>query len=364
METFRAILRGAVDAGASDIHLKAGSAVMFRINRDLRPVEAPVPTEEWMQQTMREIVPPHLREQCEREREIDFALALPGVGRFRVNAFQQRGSFVLALRHVRTEVRDFEELHLPPIVRTLSETPRGIVIMAGAPGSGKSTTLAAMLQHLNRTSRRHIITLEDPIEYFFEDEQSVIEQREIGLDTASFQTGLRNILRQDPDVLAIGEMRDRASAQAAVSAANVGTLVLVTLHTHDTVRAIQRIVEFFPADEREHARKQLAATLRGVICQRLVRAASGIILPAVEVLINTAGVAKLIEADRLDQLPGAIDLGEGDGMQSFDRSLSDLLAGGLITREEALAHAPNPDTFKMRLQGVVRSESKRILGSR
>jgi twitching motility protein PilT len=363
METFRSILRGAVEAGASDIHLKAGSPVMFRINRDLRPVEVPPPTEEWMQQTLREIVPPHLREQCERERVVDFALALQGVGRFRVNAFQQRGSFVLALRHVRTVIRDFEELHLPPIVRTLAETPRGIVIMAGAPGSGKSTTLAAMLQHLNRTARRHIITLEDPIEYFFEDEQSVIEQREIGLDTENFHTGLRNVLRQDPDVLAIGEMRDRSSAQAAVAAANVGTLVLVTLHTHDTVRAIQRIVEFFPADERDHARRQLASTLRGVICQRLVRGVGGI-LPAVEVLINTSGVAKIIEADRLDQLPGAIELGEGDGMQSFDRSLSELLDRGLVTREEALAHAPNPDAFKMRLQGVVRSENKRILGSR
>jgi pilus retraction protein PilT len=221
-----------------------------------------------------------------------------------------------------------------------------------------------MLQHLNRSTRRHIITLEDPIEYYFDDDQCVIEQREIGLDTDSFQTGLRNVLRQDPDVLVIGEMRDASSAAAAVSAANVGTLVLCTLHTMDAARSIQRVLEFFPGEEREYARHQLATTLRAVLCQRLVRTAGDTILPAVEVMVNTAGVAKLIEANRLDQLEGAIELGEGDGMQSFESSLNKLLNAGLITREEALAHAPNPDTFKMRLQGLVRSETKRILGSR
>ena len=208
------------------------------------------------------------------------------------------------------------------------------------------------------------ITLEDPIEYYFEDEMCVIEQREIGLDTASFESGLHNVLRQDPDVLVIGEMRETESARAAVSAANVGTLVLATLHTQDAAKSIQRVLEFFPADEREHARRQLATTLRGVICQRLVRGNHEALLPAVEIMINTAGVAKLIEGNRLDQLPAAIELGEGDGMQSFEQSLMQLLNEGRITQEEALAHVPSPDNFRMRLQGLVLSESKRILGSR
>ncbi len=364
METFKHILRGAVEAGASDVHLKAGGPVMFRISRELHPVEMPEPTVAWMDSVLRAIIPSHLHENWQRDREVDFALALPDVGRFRVNVFQQRGGWVAAMRVVRTAIRDFEQLHLPAIVRQLAESTRGIILMAGAPGSGKSTTLAAMLQHLNHKVRRHIITLEDPIEYFFDDELCVIEQREIGLDTASFQTGLHNVLRQDPDVLVIGEMRDASSAAAAVSAANVGTLVMCTLHTHDAARSIQRILEFFPGDERDHARKQVANTLRAVICQRLVRTKAGLILPAVEVMINTGGVAKLIEANRLDQLGGAIDLGEGDGMQSFDRSLIRFVDSGRITREEALAHAPNPESFKMRLQGVVLSETKRILGSR
>jgi twitching motility protein PilT len=364
VETFRHLLRGAVAAGASDVHLKANAPVMFRINRELRPVEMDQPTESWMDVVLREIVPSHLRDQWQRDREIDFALAVAGIGRFRVNVFQQRGSFVAAFRVVRSVIRDFDELHLPPIVRHIAESRNGIVLLAGAPGAGKSTTLAAMIQHLNGTVRRHILTLEDPIEYFFEDQLSVIEQREIGLDTASFQTGLHNVLRQDPDVLVIGEMRDVSSAAAAVSAANVGTLVLSTLHTNDAARSIQRVLEFFPADARDDARRQLATTLRAVVCQRLVRNRAGLTLPAVEVMINTAGVAKLIEANRLDQLNGAIELGEGDGMQSFERSLTQLLDAGYITPEEALAHAPNPEAFKMRLKGVVLSESKRILGSR
>lgn len=361
---FEQVLRGAVEAGASDIHLKAGGPVIFRVDRQLRAVEAPAPTEQWMAAVVRAIVPEHLAERLRVEREIDFSLHRPGVGRFRLNVYQQRGALVAALRVVQGKTRGFTELHLPPIVRTLAESPRGIILLAGAPGSGKSTTLAAMLQHLNSTMRKHIITLEDPIEYYFEDELCVIEQREVGLDTTSFASGLHNVLRQDPDVLMIGEMRDPEGARSAVSAANVGTLVMSTLHTQDAARSIQRVLEFYPGDEREHARRQLASTLRAVICQRLVRGKSGELLPAVEVMINTAGVAKLIEANRLDQLSGAIELGEGDGMRSFERSLTDLLDAGLISDEEALAHAPNAEAFKMRLQGVVLTENKRILGSR
>jgi twitching motility protein PilT len=364
LDTFHQILRGAIQSLASDIHLKVGAPVMFRVDRRLLPVEAPIPTDEWMRAILEKIVPEHLARRLREEHEIDFALALAGVGRFRINVFQQRGGWVMALRVMREAVRSFKDLRLPEVMRRICEAPRGIVLIAGAPGSGKSTTLAAMVEHLNATVRKHIITLEDPIEFFFEDRQCVIEQREIGLDTASFASGLRNVLRQDPDVLVIGEMRDRESASAALSAANVGALVISTLHTNDAARSIQRVLELFPGDERDLARKQIASTLRAVVCQRLVRTTDGRTLPTVEVMINTASVSKLIESNRLDQLGGAIDLGGGDGMLSFDQSLAELLRLGEISEAEALAHAPNPDGFRMRLKGVVLQDAKRILGAR
>lgn len=364
METFRQILRAATESGASDIHLKAGAPVMFRIRRNLVPVDAPAPTSAWITSVLQQVVPEPLRERLETDRELDLAIEVEGAGRLRANIFQQRGNYVLALRLVKSQVRGFEELHLPDIIRRIAETPRGIVIISGAPGAGKSTTLAAMIQHLNTTIRRHIVTLEDPIEYLFEDQMSVIEQREVGLDTASFATGLRHVLRQDPDVLMIGEMRDAQSVMAAVSAASVGTLVLSTLHTGDTTRAIQRILEFFPSAEREHARRQLAGTLHAVVCQKLVHTKDDQVIPALEILVNTASVTKLLETDRLEKLPAAIELGSGDGMQSFDQSLLRLVESGTITQAEAYKNAPNPESLKMKLQGVVLTESRRILGVR
>ena len=275
METFRQILQAAVESGASDVHLKANLLIVFRIDRHLVPIESPAPTPLWIGQVIETVVPKHLRAQLEEDREIDMALSLPELGRFRLNIFQQRGGFVLALRSVKTVVPGFGELHLPEIVRRLADVLHGIIIIAGAPGAGKSTTLAAMLQYMNETQRKHIISLEDPIEYLFEDKHCVIEQREVGLDTISFASGLRNVLRQDPDVLVIGEMRDLSSVKAAVSAANVGTKVFSTLHTGDASRSIPPDSRFNPSDEREHAQRQLASTLHAVICQKLVAVRAG-----------------------------------------------------------------------------------------
>ncbi|MEA3209650.1 MAG: twitching motility protein PilT [Chthoniobacter sp.] len=364
MEIFDQILRGAVASGASDIHLKVGAPVTFRIARDLVPVEAPPPTEEWMTRVLEAIVPAHLRERLEREHEIDFAYAPPGLGRFRTNIFQQRGSYVMAMRLVKALLRDFKTLHLPDIIRKVAEAPRGIVLIAGTTGSGKSTTLAAMIEHINQTARKHIITLEDPIEFLFTDKQAVIEQREVGLDTISFESGLKNVLRQDPDVLVIGEMRDPESIAAAISAANIGHLVISTLHTADAAKSVQRILEFFSSGDRDAARRQLATTLHAVICQKLVEATQGGIVPAVEILLNNAAVAKVIHTGTLEKLPGAIELGSGDGMQTFDQALYDLTKAGRISQAQAMAHSPNPEALKMRFQGVVLSESRRILGSR
>ncbi len=364
MEPLENILLGAVEAGASDVHIKADAPVTFRIQRELRPVDVPQPDEAWVSAVLDQIVPAHLKSRLNQDREADFAIALPGVGRFRANVFQQRGTYVIAFRIVRTLIRNFNELRLPEAVQRIAESKRGIVIVAGAPGAGKSTTLAAIIEHMNSSARRHIITLEDPIEYFFEDKLSVIEQREVGLDTATFATGLRNVLRQDPDVLVIGEMRDADSVAAAVSAANIGALAISTLHTGDASRSIRRILEFFPGTDREQARRQLAASLHAVICQKLVKTRGGQVLPAVEILINNASVAKLIESDRLDKLNGAIELGAGEGMQTFEQSLHQLVANGAISIGEALAHAPNPDSFRMKMHGVALQESHRILSTR
>ena len=364
MQTFLSSLRSAVDSGASDVHLKPDAPVIFRISRELVPVDLPAPTEEWLGSVLQQIVPAHLQTRLAEDREADFAYAPPGLGRFRVNVFQQRGAYVVSMRLVKAAIRDFAELNLPAVIQRVTEAPRGIVLVTGATGSGKSTTLAAMVEHLNHFARRHIITLEDPIEYLFTDKQSVIEQREVGLDTASFASGLRNVLRQDPDVLVIGEMRDASSVRAAISAANIGHLVLSTLHTSDAAKSVQRVLEFCPADDRDQARRQLATTLHAVVCQRLVHSPTAGTIPAVEVMINNAAVAKLIHGDTLDKLPAAIELGGGEGMQTFEMALYELVKAGRIPQSEALAHAPNPEALKMRFQGVVLSENRRILGSR
>src|SRR5665811_736952 len=219
---------------------------------------------------VQQITPAHLRKRVEQEREADFSYFVPGIGRFRTNVFQQRGQWALAMRHVKSNVPSFEQLGLLEQIKSIAESPRGIVLLAGSTGCGKSTTLAAMIEHINGNFKKHIITLEDPIEFVFEDNQSVIEQREVGLDTLSFHHALRNVLRQDPDIIMIGEMRDDVSFSAAMSAADTGHLILSTLLTTTAAQSITRILDFFKADEREQVRRQLAATLRGVICQRMV----------------------------------------------------------------------------------------------
>ncbi len=248
-----------MDGGASDIHIKIGTPVIFRINRQLVAIECPIPTEEWMNNVVKNITPVHLQKRLEEEREVDFSYFEPGTGRFRTNLFQQRGQFCLAMRLVKTNVPSFAELGLLETIHKIAESPRGIVLVAGSTGCGKSTTLAAMIEHINANFKKHIVTMEDPIEYVFEDNQSVIEQREVGLDTLSFEHALKHVLRQDPDIIMIGEMRDSTSFTAAMSAADTGHLVLSTLHTTNAAQSVGRILDFFKADEREQIRRQLAS---------------------------------------------------------------------------------------------------------
>ncbi|MCX7871715.1 MAG: type IV pilus twitching motility protein PilT [Verrucomicrobiae bacterium] len=361
-ELFNKILSTAVEAGASDIHIKVDSPVVFRLNRQLIAIECPIPTEEWVDKVVKKIVPPHAVAKLEENREIDFSYYLSGIGRFRTNIFQQRGTFAIAMRYVKTKVPSFDTLGLPHVLKKIAEEHRGIVLVAGTTGSGKSTTLAAMIEHINENFKKHIITLEDPIEYVFEDNQSVIEQREIGLDTKSFATGLKNMLRQDPDVIMVGEMRDATSFQAAMSAADTGHLVLSTLHTTNAAQSIGRILDFFPSEEREQVRRQLAGTLCAVICQRMVTTVKGTVTPAVEILINTPIIKKLLEENRLEKISVAIETGADEGMQTFNQHLLQLVKEGKVTEEEALTKASNPEALKMNLRGIFLSEGARILG--
>jgi twitching motility protein PilT len=362
METFKRILQTAVEGGASDIHLKVESPIIFRMSRKLVVVEGPLPTQQWMDTVLEGIVPKHLKAALERDHECDFSYYLPNVGRFRTNCFYQRGTPCLAMRYVKTQVPSFEELGLLPNLRTIAESPRGIVLLAGSTGSGKSTTLAAMVEHINANSRKHIITLEDPIEYVFEDNQSIIEQREVGLDTLTFAHGLKVVLRQDPDIIMVGEMRDAISFAAAISAADTGHLVLSTLHTTNAAQAVGRILDFFKPDERDQIRRQIAGTLQAVICQRMVPTIAGSMTPAQEILINSGTVRKLIEENRLEKLGAAIETGGEEGMINFNQHLFQLVKEGKVSQKDALLKATNAQALEMNFQGIFLTEGKRILG--
>jgi twitching motility protein PilT len=361
MELFQKILKIAIDGAASDVHLKIGTPVIFRINRELIAVECPFPTAEWMNKIVGAITPDHLKKRLEEDREVDFSYFIPGLGRFRTNLFQQRGQWALAMRYVKTNVPSFEQLGLLEQIKLIAESPRGIVLVAGATGCGKSTTLAAMIEHINGNFKKHIITLEDPIEFVFEDNQCVIEQREVGLDTQSFHHALKNVLRQDPDIIMLGEMRDAISFGAAMSAADTGHLVLSTLHTTTAAQSITRILDFFKAEEREQVRRQLAATLRGVICQRMVTNVENKMSPALEILINSPLVRKMIEENRLDKLSAAIETSGDDGMITFNQSLFNLVKSGRVSEKEALAKASNPQALEMNFKGIFLNEGGRIV---
>jgi len=361
MEIFHRILQTAIEGGASDVHIKIGTPVVFRINRQLVAIQAPAPTLDWMNNVVATILPKHLKRKLEEDHEVDFSYFAQGVGRFRTNLFQQRGEYCLAMRYVKTQIPSFEQLGLLEILKRIAESPRGIVLLSGSTGCGKSTTLAAMIEHINSGFKKHIITLEDPIEFVFEDNQSVIEQREIGLDTLSFEHGLKHILRQDPDIIMVGEMRDSISFSAAMSAADTGHLVLSTVHTTNSAQAVGRILDFFKPEERDQVRRQLAATLQAVVCQRMVTTITGGVTPALEIMINTPTVRKLIEENRIEKLPAAIETGVEDGMQNFNQALYNLVKERKITEKEALAKASNPQALEMNFKGIFLDEARRIL---
>jgi twitching motility protein PilT len=362
MEYLHSLLKFAFNQGASDIHIKPLHRATIRVSGELFPVQD-APTVEQVAEIVRLILPQHLVARLERDREVDFSYLHPDIGRYRVNIFYQRGQQCLAMRHVKAHIPTFTDLHLPPQLGKIANSDRGIVFITGATGCGKSSTLAAMIEHINTTEKCHIVTMEDPVEYVFEDKQSVIEQREIGLDTMSFERALVHVMRQDPDVIMIGEMRDSQSFMAALAAADTGHLVITTLHTTTAYSSIGRILDFFPAHERDQIRRQVATNLLAVVCQRLVPALPGGVVPAVEIMMNTPTVRKLIEENRLDKLHAAVETGKEDGMQTFNQSLYQLVRAKMISEENALARATNPDALKMNLRGIFLDESRRILAS-
>ena len=361
MSILRELLAKSTADGASDIHLKSGNVPVFRVSGKLIPQGKETVTPEVMDSYLKAILPTRLVRQFEIEHEADFSLAEERVGRFRVNAFVCQGTANMVLRNIKTTIPTFEQLHLPPQLKQFAAVKRGIILASGTTGSGKSTSLAAIMHEISTTRNCRVITIEDPIEYMFNDDKAIISQREVGLDTMSFHAALKHVLRQDPDVIMVGEMRDAESFMAALSAAETGHIIFSTLHTASAATSIARILDFFPASERDQIRMGLASSVHAVFCQRLIPSIRGGVVPAVEIMINNGTIAKIIRKNKLELLEAAIEVGGPDGMQTFNGSIYDLIRSGQITEEEGMANASNPEALKMRLKGINLDESSRIL---
>ena len=350
------LLRIAVERKASDLHLKVGNHPYLRVDGQLVSLgEMKRLTAEDMLNMAFSMMSNRQKQKFKESAELDLAYGVAGLGRFRVNVFQQRGNVGLVLRVVPTKIRNFEELNLPKVINKICEERRGLVLVTGTTGSGKSTTLAAMVDRINALRTDHIITVEDPIEFLHRDKKGIVNQREVEVDTHNFSVALRAALRQDPDVILVGEMRDLETIGTALLAAETGHLVFSTLHTLDAVETIQRIIAVFPPPEQKQIRLQLAGTLKAVVSQRLVRKSDDVgRVPAVEVLISTSFVRDcIINPDKTRMIREAIAAGTSQyGMQTFDQSLYDLYSQSLITYDEALNNASNPDDFKLRVQGI------------
>jgi len=352
-------LHQVIQAEGSDLHIKVPAPPMMRVHGELVPIEGVEPlTPEDTEGAMRHMIgEPHLLDEFSKDGEVDFAYAIKGLARFRVNAFRQRGSVSLVCRAIPFSIRTVDELNLPPVISRLAEEERGIVLLTGTTGSGKSTTLAAMVDHINQTRSKHIVTIEDPIEYLHRDKKSVINQREVGFDTSSFKRALRRVLRQDPDVILVGEMRDEETVQTALSAAETGHLVLSTIHTVDATESVNRMLDFFPPHQQQQVRAMIAGTLKGVVSQRLIPNVEGNGRVAVcEILVMTGRVRDMVKDPmQTSRLHEVIEEGEYYGMQTFDQALLGHLQAGRISMEEALRTASHPHDFKL----LVASDGRR-----
>lgn len=351
------ILKQAAEMGASDVHLKVGLVPVVRKLGLLRPLSAqstPL-TSEHMEKIIQSCLSPEEQKKLTDNLELDKGMEIKGVARFRVNIFRQRGSTRFVVRIINQTIPTIEELNLPQTVKYISEFERGLVLVTGITGSGKSTTLASMINHINLTRNLHIITLEDPIEYLIRDRKSIVSQRELGIDMHSFSDSLRATLRQDPDVILVGEMRDRETMETALLAAETGHLVFSTLHTMDAQETINRIIAQFPPHQQEQVRRQLASVLKAVISQRLLARKDGSgLIPATEILVNNQRIKELIEdPEKTSMIHNALETSAKEsGMRSFDQSLLKLVAHNYVSLEEAMAASSNPDNFALKVKGI------------
>ena len=351
VDEFNGWLSLLVERDGSDLHVKVGTPPKVRQSGALLPLDREPLSHDEMEAIGTAIVPHERVERFEAAGEVDFAYSLPGVGRFRVNVFRQRGSVSAVFRTLRFGGPGFDEMGLPEVIRQLADEQRGLVLVTGPTGSGKTTTLAAMIEHLNHTRQSHIVTIEDPIEVLFRDDVASINQREVGTDTESFLSALRAALRQDPDVILIGEMRDTETVRTSLQAAETGHLVLSTLHTVDATETVNRVVDFFPPEQQGQVRLTLAGAMKGIICQRLVPARDGGMVPCHEILVNTGRVAERIsDADKTAEIHDVIAEGGYYGMCTFDQSLLQLVKDEKVTVEAALSASSNPHDFTLQLQ--------------
>jgi twitching motility protein PilT len=355
-----AVLRRAVELGASDVHLKVGQLPVMRRDGELVPVDQYPPLTDADLDTALQIVSeltPARREAFYESGELDLAYTSEDLPRFRVNAFRQRGAISFAFRVIPKNVPNFEQLRMPPGVRAMADEHRGLVLVTGATGSGKTTTLASIIDHINRSRRQHIVTIEDPIEILHEDQGCIVNQREVGIDTESYLAALRRALRQDPDVILIGELRDAESAETALKAAESGHLVFSTMHTIDASETLGRMIEFFPGIKQAQIRSILAGVLRGIVSQRLLPRNDGGRIAAVEVMVNNARIADLIRENKTEEISEAIEEGSFFNMQSFEQALIQLVISGEIDRETAANAATNQHDFIVALEHSLKRQA-------
>src|SRR5918994_2010419 len=357
------LLARVVETGGSDLHLKVASPAMVRVDGDLQPLEQRILTDSDLETVLLLVTErtPAKREAFLEAGDLDTSYLADGTGRFRVNGFRQRGSISFAFRFVPKEIPSFEKLGLPVGVANLAHEHRGLVLVTGATGSGKSTTLAAMVSWINKNRRQHIVTIEDPIEFVHDDWACIVNQREVGLDTESFQQALRRVLRQDPDVILLGELRDEETAQTALQAAESGHLVFSTLHTLDAAETVGRLVEFFPAAKQQQIRSVLAGVLRGVVSQRLLPRVGGGRVAAVEVMVMNARISDLIREHRTEEIHDAVAEGAFFEMQTFEQALIDLVLSGRVEREVAANAATNVHDFQVALDHALKRQTVEIV---
>ena len=359
--TLKQMLVEMLNRKASDLHIRVGIRPHLRVNGSLEQIATDPITIEQMDKTVSQILNEKQQERFHRKHEIDLALSVAKLGRFRINLFRQRGTSGIAIRAVNTQVPSFEELHLPEIMEKLTKEHRGLIVVTGTTGSGKSTTLASLIEEMNTKRSDNIITIEDPIEYIYRDKKCIIAQREVGGDTETFATALRHAFRQDPDTILIGEVRDLETISIALTAADTGHLVMTSLHTLNVVETITRIISFFPPHQHQQIRLLLAGTLKAIICQRLLRRAdSPGRVPAVEVMVATGAIRECImDPEKTINIHDLVEQGSVQyGMQTFDQSIMKLHKDGLVSFEEAMRNATNPDDFDLRLKGITGSADR------